>query len=192
VTETAAPPRLDEIVGGDGVSSFAQAIFAQLQSEAHAASKLKLPKILGETIVQRMTAAMHIDVLSFLAEGWNAALELDDCRRRSKLAPTSTIVATLGRHTVEHDLKPTILINFGVSKSFAVDATVAVEGNFDGVELCFEGGRLVSVGSGQCDLSVALKVADKLIGAPHQLKSWRLPGAYRLVPKASPPSSPSA
>jgi hypothetical protein len=186
MSEPTLVPRLDEVIGADGLKHFAEDVCAQAQKDAQPALKVKLPSLVAGQLVQQMAKELHIDVLGFLAEAWNAALALDDCRRRSREDPASSVVAALGRHTIARDLKPSIVISYGPSQSFTVDAAVAVEGTFEGVELAFQAGKLVSVGSGHCDVSVALKVAGQVIGAPHTLKSWRLPYDYRLGGGPSP------
>jgi hypothetical protein len=181
MSEPVPIPRLDEIVGSDGLKAFAEEVCTQLQKDVQPAFKVKLPHLVAGQVVQQMTKDMHVDLLGFLADGWNAALELEDCRRRSQQDPAASVVASLGRHSIARDLKPTIVISYGPSKSFSVDAAVVVEGTFDGVEVAFKAGKPVSVGSGQCEVSVAFEVAGKTIGAPHTLKSWRLPLEYRLA-----------
>jgi hypothetical protein len=180
MTDTVGTVWLDGLIDHKEIAAFAGQASQQLQKQIKPGLKLELPHLLIHEIEARLPDHLHIDVLSFLAQGWNSALELEDCRKKSRDAPGSTVVAKLGRHSIGRDLKPNIEVSYGVRKSFEINAAIVVEGVFDGVEVAFEDGQVASVGSGHCELTLQLKVADKPIGRPHTVKSWALPGRYPL------------
>jgi hypothetical protein len=180
VTETQDTVWLDGLIDRKEIAAFAGQATQQLQKQIKPGLKLELPHLLTHEVEARLPEKLHIDVLSFLAQGWNTALELEDSRKKSRDAPGSTVIAKLGKHTIGRDLKPNIEVSYGVRKSFEINAAIVVEGVFDGVEVGFEDGHVASIGSGHCELTLQLKVADKRIGQPHRVKSWTLPGRYEV------------
>ena len=67
-----------------------------------------------------------------------------------------TVIAKLGHHGIERELKPKIEVTYGVSKSFDIDAAIVLGGVFDGVEVAFDDGRATideAIGpGGECEV----------------------------------------
>lgn len=174
-------PWLDELLGRDGVSRLAEEMGEQLQRDVKGKFEIKTPSLLVRALTERLPSELHVNLLDFLAEGWNAASELETCRRRSQEQPNSTVVAALGSHSISRELKPMIRITYVGSKSFDIDAAIALEGAFDGVELSFRNGVLVSAGSGHCEAAVKLKIGEKVFDHPIVRHRWSLPGHYNFT-----------
>jgi len=152
MTETANTLWLDQMFEPGELAGFAEGVSGQLQKDIQPKFKIALPHLLAPEIANKLSAGLHIDVLAFLAEGWYAALELDECRKQSLAAPTSSVIAKLGRHIVSRELKPNIVGTYGARQAFDVDAAVVLAGVFEGIELAFEKGRLVSRVLGNANL----------------------------------------
>ena len=174
--------RLDAVLGADGLATLAKQLAGQIQKDAKPKARIQSMAMLERAVGDKLAGALHIDVLGLLADGWNKAVELDDCRKRSLQSPQATMIVTLGRHSIARDLKPEIVVSYGAEQHFALDAAIAVAGAFEGVELALQAGEIVSVGSGHCNISVQLKLKGRDIGKAWELKRWALPGEYRFNP----------
>ena len=181
-----APPRdqltLGAVLGADGLAALTERIRRVVEDDVKPAARIQSVAMLQRAVAGKLAEEAHIDILGLLADGWNKAAELDDCRKRSAQSPQATMIVTLGAHTISRDLKPEIVVSYGAVQRFPVDVSLTVAGTFEGVELALKAGRIISVGSGQCDVSVRFSVAGKAVGKPWVLKRWRLPGERRFDP----------
>lgn len=185
-SEPASELWLDVVLGDEGIAAVTSQVRRLVERDAKA--KVKSVAMLDSAIRERLASGLHVDVLDLLAEGWNKAVELDDCRERSRRSPLATMIVTVGEHSISRDVKPEIVISYSVQKRFPLAAGLTVAGTFEGIELAFKGGKIISVGSGRCAVSVQFKLKAKEIGKPWVLKRWNLPGEHRFDPPLALPA----
>ena len=135
--------------------------------------------ILRAAIVRAVMKCLHVDPLAVLADGWCAARDIRACRNADK-ATGKPVVLKLGLHSISRDMRPAIIINLGSEKRFTLGLTLGLAGIFEGVELTISESKLVSVGSGTCNLSLQIKVAGRTV-ISRTLKTLALPGEYRFA-----------
>ncbi len=136
--------------------------------------------LLRDIVARAVSACLHVDPLSILADAWCTA---DDIRtyRDAVGANTKPVVLKLGGHSIERDIRPVITVEAGAAKSFALDMAVTLGGAFEGVELSILKGKLISVGAGTCSLSLRLKAGEQAATPWKTLKSIQLPAEYRFA-----------
>src|ERR1700722_8404677 len=123
---------LDAVMGDRGISAMTEQVCRQVGRDAKPKAKIKSAAMLDRAVGDRLASGLHIDLLDLLADGWNKAVELDECRKRSQQSPLATMIVTIGQHSISRALKPEIVISYGAQKRFPLDTELTVAGTFEG------------------------------------------------------------
>jgi hypothetical protein len=135
--------------------------------------------VLRGAILRAVTACLHFDPLTLLADGWCTAKDIRAaCREAGQT--DAPIVLKLSSHSIERDIRPAIKIRIGVEKSFELDVGLALAGTFDGIALTIRDSKLESVGAGTCGLSLLVRVAGRTL-INRDIKTINLPAEYRFA-----------
>jgi hypothetical protein len=137
--------------------------------------------IVDQAIDDTVQSALHLDLLALLAEGWTGASEIRAYRSTKAPPAGKAAVVRLGKHSVHRDVRPTIVVHFGVARRFPVDISVSVTGTFEGIELSIADGAITAVGTGTCQLSLQPKAGGANLGKPIVVHDWKLPGRYTFA-----------
>jgi hypothetical protein len=132
--------------------------------------------LLRDVVARAVSACLHVDPLTVLADAWCSADDLQGYRDSTK--GTKPVILKLGAHSIERDIRPVITVE---TLRFELGMAVTLGGAFEGVELSILKGQLISAGSGTCSLSVRLKASETAATPWKTLTSLALPAEYRFV-----------
>ena len=170
---------LDDLVDTDTYAEITQRTSDAADRDAGLRRMMAGTSLLRHAIERAVAAALRVDPLQLLADGWATA---DDIRAfKTAGQPGQPVILRLGAHRIERDLKPAITVDVGARHYFALDMALTVSGVFEGVELAILQGKLVSVAAGTCSLSLCIKVAGEVVTPEKTLKSLHLPAEYRFL-----------
>lgn len=178
---TATSLWLDELLPAEALRQLGGAIGACAGTAARGLPMTASPMVAG-AIQDLVASALHLDVLALLAQGWGLAAEIRGYRDTSKHPKGSVGVVKLGAHSIQRDVKPVIVLDFGGSHRFPVDVAIRLEAAFRGVELSIQDACITAVGCGSCDLSVQPRIAGNALCDARRLEAWRLPGRHTFAP----------
>ncbi len=167
---------LDTVLGPDAATDIGSAIAATANLGARGLD-IASSALVKQAIDTTVAAALHVDLIALLAEGWVLARDIADYGDPEKHPEGTTAVLKLGEHSVERDIKPVITIDLGTTHRFPVDLVIGVTGTFRGIEIAIRDAAILSVGSGTCDIAVGLTLAGKDLWT-RTLADWRLPGVH--------------
>jgi hypothetical protein len=132
--------------------------------------------LLRDAVARAVFACLHVDPLATLADAWCTADDLKGYR--DTMRGDKPVVLKLAGHSIERDIRPVVDID---AQRFELGMAVTLGGAFEGVELSILKGRLISVGSGTCSLSLRLKAGDHAQTPWKTLASLQLPAEYRFM-----------
>ena len=167
---------LDDMVDAGTYAEIAQRTSDTAGRDVRLRKLMAGTSLLRHAVERAVAAAMHVDPLQLLADGWATA---DDIRAfKAAGEPGQPVVLKLGAHSIERDLKPGITVDLGARRRFDLDMALTLSGAFEGIEISIVQGKLVSIGAGTCSLSVCIKVAGEAVTPDKTLKSLHLPAQY--------------
>ncbi len=170
---------LDDMAGPEIYAEIEQRTSDAADKDAGLRKLMAGTGLLRNAVMRSVAAALHIDPLQALADGWATAEDVRTFRDAGQ--PGQPVVLRLGQHGIERDLKPAITIDLGAKRRFDLDMALTLGGAFDGVEISILQGKLVAVGAGTCTLSLYVKAAGQALTPAKTLKTLRLPAEYRFV-----------
>ncbi len=170
---------LDDMVDAGTYADIAQRTSNAADRDASLRKLMAGASLLRHAVERAVAAALHVDPLQCLADGWATA---DDIRAfKNAGTPGQPVVLRLGAHRIERDLKPGITVDLGARRRFDLDMALTLAGAFEGIEISIVQGKLVSLGAGTCSLSLCVKVAGEAVTPDKTLKSLHLPAEYTFL-----------
>lgn len=128
-----------------------------------------------------LDTALRADPFALLAEGWRTSKDIRKFHEGERAQLGEPVVLKLAAHDIERDLMPEVVIDVGAERRFPLKLALTLSGAFEGVELSILDGDLISIGSGQCRLSLKVRVAGRTVESL-TLGKLSLPGEHRLTP----------
>jgi hypothetical protein len=192
---------LDLLFGAEADADAARALAGEIVSPGggqdfdHALAGL--PEATGKAAVQEAATAaaalLKVDLIGVLVRGWREHEDIVSAARRTLAAPGSTELVSMSGHEVTLEQRPSVrvlvngtqiaIVRLGLSIVFAVKALL----------LGVSGGKIATVRSGSCDITVTLAVQDTDLIT--RRKHLELPGVmsvrrgWRLLPAAEYPAA---
>ena len=144
----------------------------------------KVPKAISWSCVQESVAdslaeALHVSVLSTLANGWKHYTMFMEDVRRSRSNPEVEIVSAIADHSIHSTLHPYVDVKLGGKTVHEIAFDVSLETTIRGLLLGLKKGEIVSVELGDCEWTGKIAVAEEEV-LKRKLKKVSLPGHLRL------------
>jgi hypothetical protein len=157
---------------------------AGLGAEELTELRKKVPKMISWSSVQEGVAdslaeALHVSVLSTLANGWKHYTMFMEDVRRSRSNPEVEIVSAIADHSIHSTLHPYVDVKLEGKTVHEIAFDVSLVTTIRGLLLGLKKGEIVSVELGECEWTGKIAVA-KVEVLERKLKKLGLPGHLRL------------
>jgi hypothetical protein len=144
----------------------------------------KVPKAISwssvqESVADSLAEALHVSVLSTLANGWKHYTMFMEDVRRSRSNPEVEIVSAIADHSIHSTLHPYVDVKLGGKTVHEIAFDVSLETTIRGLLLGLKKGEIVSVELGDCEWTGKIAVAEVEV-LKRKLKKVSLPGHLRL------------
>ena len=144
----------------------------------------KMPKAISwssvqESVADSLAEALHVSVLSTLANGWKHYTMFMEDVRRSRSNPEVEIVSSIADHSIQSTLHPYVDVKLGGKMVHEIAFDVTLETTIRGLLLGLKKGEIISVELGDCEWTGKIAVA-KVEVLKRKLKKVTLPGHLRL------------
>jgi hypothetical protein len=144
----------------------------------------KVPKAISwssvqESVADSLAEALHVSVLSTLANGWKHYTMFMEDVRRSRSNPEVEIVSAIADHSIHSTLHPYVDVKLGGKTVHEIAFDVSLETTIRGLLLGLKKGEIVSVELGDCEWTGKIAVAEVEV-LKRKLKKVTLPGHLRL------------
>jgi hypothetical protein len=144
----------------------------------------KVPKAISwssvqESVADSLAEALHVSVLSTLANGWKHYTMFMEDVRRSLSNPEVEIVSAIADHSIHSTLHPYVDVKLGGKTVHEIAFDVSLETTIRGLLLGLKKGEIVSVELGDCEWTGKIAVAEVEV-LKRKLKKVSLPGHLRL------------
>jgi hypothetical protein len=181
LTEDMSIGDLFAVSKGDEV---AEDVTAGLGAEELKELREKVPKAISwssvqESVADSLAEALHVSVLSTLANGWKHYTMFMEDVRRSRSNPEVEIVSAIADHSINSTLHPYVDVKLGGKTVHEIAFDVTLETTIRGLLLGLKKGEIVSVELGDCEWTGKIAVAEVEV-LKRKLKKVSLPGHLRL------------
>jgi hypothetical protein len=144
----------------------------------------KVPKAISwssvqESVADSLAEALHVSVLSTLANGWKHYTMFMEDVRRSRSNPDVEIVSAIADHSIHSTLHPYVDVKLAGKTLHEIAFDVTLETTIRGLLLGLKKGEIVSVELGDCEWTGKIAVAEVEV-LERKLKKVTLPGHLRL------------
>jgi len=137
---------------------------------------------------------LKVDLIGVLVRGWREHGDIVAAARRSLAAPASTELVSMSAHEVTLEQHPSVGVLVDGQRVATLELGLSIVFDVNALLLLINGGRLVAVRSGRCEITATLAVqgADLLVRQAH----LELPGVIplgrgiRLLPVGEYPARP--
>ena len=115
-----------------------------------------------------------LDVLALFGAAWATSRDLQDRANPEKYPPNKPQYVKLGKHTVNFDVKPSLMVSVGPWSSAPIEIVMALSAIINAMELKIRNGHIESIHGGQCDIGMTLKLAGREVMKRKTLKVFEL------------------
>jgi hypothetical protein len=105
-----------------------------------------------------VAALLKVDLIGVLVRGWREHRDIVSAARRTLAAPGSTEVVNMSTHEVTLEQRPSIGVLVDGQQVATLQLGLSIVFDIDALVLGISGGRLVTVHSGNCDITATLAV----------------------------------
>jgi hypothetical protein len=141
-TPAAGRARLDALLGPTGLDIGRLTV---------AGSAIQPPQVSGALL-----DLFDLPIGNLAVQGWSHALEVEHAKQRTRAAPGSREVVTLGKHSITSTQSPTVEASLGGTTIPVLRLTVEVRIQVSAVRLLIEAGQLVDITPGQARASATV------------------------------------
>jgi hypothetical protein len=145
----------------------------------HGASGPNLGGFVASAAADKVNEALDTDLTSVLATGWSKVKDVRAAAERSRKAPGTAEVVTLGKHQQSSTHHPILTVVLGKQTVADLKFTLEFTATFKSVKLAISDGRIVSVAPGNASAHAYLKFG-KLTLKEKSTPEWKLPGEIKL------------
>ena len=142
----------------------------------------RLPEMTREAAVREAAAAaaglLKVDLIGVLVRGWREHRDIVSAARRTLAAPASTELVSMSAHEVTLEQRPSVGVLVDGQRVATLELGLSIVFDVNALLLLINGGRLVAVRSGRCEITATLAVqgTDLLVRQAH----LELPGVVSL------------
>jgi hypothetical protein len=134
---------------------------------------------IASVAADRVNEALDQDITFVLATGWSKVKDVKAAAARSRSAPGTTEVVTLGKHEQTSTHHPVLALMIGEQEVAELEFTLELTATFKSVKLAISDGRIRSIAPGEASALARLKYKSlKLTEKP--TPTWKLPGEIKL------------
>lgn len=138
---------------------------------------------LGAKAVEAINEAVGgIDLLDLFGTAWATANDLQSRADPAQYPPGKSHYVKLGQHTVQFDVKPTLVISIGGWSSQPVAITLELSAIVNAMELKIRDGHITAIHGGACDVGVTMMLAGKALMKRKTLKTFTLDVEHVYAP----------
>jgi hypothetical protein len=121
---------------------------------------------------------LKVDLLGVLVRGWREHGDIVAAARRTLAAPASTELVSMSAHEVTLEQRPSVSVLVDGQRVATLELGLSIVFDVNALLLLINGGRLVAVRSGRCEITATLAVqgTDLLVRQAH----LELPGVIPL------------
>jgi hypothetical protein len=105
-----------------------------------------------------MAALLKVDLIDVLVRGWREHRDIVSAARRTLAAPGSTELVSMARHEVTLEQRPSVSVLVGGQRVATLQLGLSIVFDVHALLLGIRGGRLVTVHTGNCDITATLAI----------------------------------
>ena len=141
-----------------------------------------IPATLREVAARETTGAakglLNVDLIGFLAAGWQKHREVIAAAKRTVAAPGSIELVDLATHQITATKRPAVNLLVDNHQMATVELGLSVVFTISALVAGIRGGRLVAVHSGRCDVKATLAIQNTKVIS--RQVAFELPGIIPL------------
>jgi hypothetical protein len=116
--------------------------------------------VLGEEVTSKIHSVLEGDVFGYLAAGWCKAREIRQSATKSLRDSGKPLPLVLGKHELSTGIQPVAEVTLGDLGKTELRFDLLLKAKFESAVITLKNGRLISVGSGNCEVSALLKYRE--------------------------------
>jgi hypothetical protein len=117
-------------------------------------------QMLGDQVTSKIHSVLEGDVFGYLAAGWCKAREIRQSAIKSLREPDKPLALVLGKHELSTGIQPIAEVTLGDFGKTELPFDLLVKAKFESAVITLKNGRLISAGSGNCEVSALLKFRE--------------------------------
>ena len=125
-----------------------------------------------------VAALLKVDLIGVLVRGWREHRDIVSAARRTLAAPGSTELVSMSAHEVTLDQRPSVSVLVDGQRVVTLELGLSIVFDVNALLLGINGGRLVVVHSGRCEITATLAVQGTELLVRHA--HLELPGVIPL------------
>ena len=182
--QSTTPTALDLLFGADtdAAETLAGEILSPGGDQDLGRALAHLPEMTRRAAVQEAATAaaglLKVDLIGVLVRGWREHGDIVAAARRTLAAPASTELVSMSAHEVTLEQRPSVSVLVDGQRVATLELGLSIVFDVNALLLLINGGRLVAVRSGRCEITATLAVqgTDLLVRQAH----LELPGVIPL------------
>lgn len=162
--EGITPTALDLLFGPDtdAVKTLADEILSSGTGQDLGRALAHLPEMTKKAAAQQaattVAALLKVDLIGVLVRGWREHRDVVSAARRTLAAPGSTELVSMATHEVTLDQRPSISVLVDSQQVATLQLGLSIVFDVHALLLGISGGRLVTVHTGNCDITATLAI----------------------------------
>lgn len=175
VGEGSTPTALDLLFGPD--ADAAEILAGEIMSSGGVRNLSRALADLSETTrkaavheaAATVAALLKVDLIGVLVRGWREHRDIVSAARQTLAAPGSTELVSMSAHEVTVDQRPSVRVLVDGQRVATLELGLSIVFDVNALLLGINGGRLVAVHSGRCEITATLAVqgTDLLVRHAH-------------------------
>jgi hypothetical protein len=145
----------------------------------HGGSGPGVQGFVASAAADQLNEALDQDITAVLATGWAKVKDVKAAAARSRAAPGTTEVVTLGKHEQTSTHHPVLSLMVGEQKVAELEFTLELTATFKSVKLAISDGRIRSIAPGEASALARLKYKSLKL-KEKSTPEWKLPGEIKL------------
>ena len=145
----------------------------------HGGAGANVAGFVASTAAGKVNEVLDEDITSLLATGWSKVKDVRTAAERSRKAPGTTEVVTLGKHEQSSTHRPVLTLLLGEQKVADLEFTLELTATFKSVKLAISDGRIRSIAPGEASALARLKYKSLKL-KEKSTPEWKLPGEIKL------------
>ncbi|NCP12066.1 MAG: hypothetical protein GW859_08970 [Sphingomonadales bacterium] len=121
-----------------------------------------------------------IDLFELFGMAWTNAAAIQERADPAKYPPDKPNYVKLGKHTINFDVRPKVMVSVGPWSSQPIEFVMALSAVINAMELKIRAGHIEAISGGKCDLGVSMKLGGKEVMKRKTLKSFELDAEHRF------------